>query len=55
MEGQNNVLYEPVMPAHNADIDEEMDETASMHTNVGGKAYEKGGGIAVTDSKLLFA
>ena len=51
---ENNVLYEPVMPIHN-DFDEAMDDSASMHTNVGSKAYEKGGGIAVTDMKLLKA
>ena len=32
----------------------EADETISMHTNVGSKAYERGGGVAV-DPKLLVA
>jgi hypothetical protein len=50
MEVQNNVLYEPVR-AQNEAFDDAMDadETASMHTNVGSKAYERGGGVAVTD------
>jgi hypothetical protein len=26
-----------------------------MHTNVGSKAFENGGGVAVTDDKILFA
>ena len=44
------MLFEPV---RNQAIDDEMDETASLHTNVGSKAYEKGGGIVVDDPKLL--
>ena len=44
------MLFEPV---RNQAFDDEMDETASLHTNVGSKAYEKGGGIVVDDPKLL--
>jgi hypothetical protein len=51
---EGNVLYEPPM-ANNNDFDEAMDETASMHTNVGSKPFAKGGGIAVDDPKLLRA
>lgn len=53
VEAQNNVLFEPAIYA--AAQDESMDETASMHTNVGSKAFENGGGVAVTDDKILFA
>ena len=42
MEVQNNVLYEPVIRAQNQAFADEMDadDTVSMHTNVGSKAYE---------------
>jgi hypothetical protein len=46
-------LFEPAIYA--AAQDESMDETASMHTNVGSKAFENGGGVAVTDDKIFFA
>jgi hypothetical protein len=46
-------LFEPAIYA--APLDESMDETASMHTNVGSKTFEKGGGVAVTDDKILVA
>lgn len=51
----NNVLFEPVFHEPNDAFDEAMDETASMHTNAGSKSFAKGGGVAVTDTKLLKA
>ena len=46
------MLFEPEHPQGN-DFDDEMIDTSSMHTNVGSKAYEKGGGIAINDPKLM--
>ena len=50
-------MFEPVFHRQNEDFDEVMnaDETVSMHTNIGSKSYEKGGGVAVTDQKVLIA
>lgn len=44
-------MFEPAIYQQNQDFDEAMDadETASLHTNVGSKSYEKGGGVSVTD------